>query len=191
MIIGFILSLLGTVTSVIFFATDTADFGTLGLSMLLWFVGVFLMIGWFKREGSEKLRFGLILAIIGQVTLWFFSEPIFGGSPLNSDSNYVILFVLICWLVSALVLFSDRISKYRHRARIDSSGQLMRQYFSDEDKEKILSRQRHRSAKCYNILSIVEFHHIDGNRSNNHISNCQALCPNCHAFETRSTKRIG
>jgi 5-methylcytosine-specific restriction endonuclease McrA len=32
---------------------------------------------------------------------------------------------------------------------------------------------------------VWDYDHIDGNRSNNKISNCQALCPNCHAKKTR------
>lgn len=30
-----------------------------------------------------------------------------------------------------------------------------------------------------------DFDHIDNDRSNNDFSNCQALCPNCHAIKTR------
>lgn len=28
----------------------------------------------------------------------------------------------------------------------------------------------------------IELHHIDGNRTNNNLSNLQLLCPNCHSF---------
>lgn len=34
-----------------------------------------------------------------------------------------------------------------------------------------------------NLLSVLEIHHIDRNRSNNHISNLEILCPNCHTIE--------
>jgi len=35
------------------------------------------------------------------------------------------------------------------------------------------------------IIGIWDFDHKDGNRYNNSPSNCQALCPTCHAKKTR------
>ncbi len=32
---------------------------------------------------------------------------------------------------------------------------------------------------------VLELHHVDGNHSNNELSNLQILCPNCHAQETK------
>jgi len=52
----------------------------------------------------------------------------------------------------------------------------------------VLVSQNHRCNKCGRVLSEVNFDHIDGNRSNNVIWNCQALCPNCHAKKTRKKK---
>ena len=63
-----------------------------------------------------------------------------------------------------------------------------RKDFSEDTKWMILSMQRHLCNHCDRILDVVNFDHIDGDRSNNHISNCQALCPNCHARKTRSKK---
>lgn len=48
-------------------------------------------------------------------------------------------------------------------------------------KKKILEIQRNRCANCGKKSKIYDFDHIDNNSSNNDISNCQALCPNCHA----------
>jgi len=61
-----------------------------------------------------------------------------------------------------------------------------RRDFADSVKIAVLVIQRFKCKRCRNILTVVDFHHIDGNRSNNHISNCQALCPNCHARKTRN-----
>lgn len=65
---------------------------------------------------------------------------------------------------------------------------LIRKYFSEEIQEATLRKQNHRCASCDKILKIVEFDHIDGNRSDNSVSNCQALCPNCHAYKTRTSR---
>jgi len=65
----------------------------------------------------------------------------------------------------------------------------IRRKFTKIVKQKTLARQAYRCKLCGKFLSIINFDHIDGNRSNNHISNCQALCPNCHAIKTRSIKK--
>jgi hypothetical protein len=69
---------------------------------------------------------------------------------------------------------------------LTSESNLARKGFSDSTKERVLSNQRHRCASCKSILVTLDFDHIDGNRSNNDISNCQALCPSCHALKTRN-----
>ena len=46
----------------------------------------------------------------------------------------------------------------------------------------------HFSKSCRNRNSFLEFHHMNGDRSNNFPSNCEALCPNCHAEKTRKRK---
>ena len=41
----------------------------------------------------------------------------------------------------------------------------------------------------YYFLNVYDFDHKDNDRSNNSYSNCQALCPICHAIKTRKKKR--
>lgn len=64
----------------------------------------------------------------------------------------------------------------------------IRRNFSKTVKQKTLARQAYRCRLCEKFLSVINFDHIDDNRSNNHISNCQALCPNCHAMKTRTRR---
>ena len=59
-----------------------------------------------------------------------------------------------------------------------------RNSFSEEDRIQILRNQDHRCAICKTVGALIEFDHKDGNRSNNHISNGQAICPNCHTTKT-------
>ena len=42
---------------------------------------------------------------------------------------------------------------------------------------------------CNNNLFYSRYDHIDGNRSNNSLGNCQALCSNCHDLKTRRDQR--
>jgi len=64
-----------------------------------------------------------------------------------------------------------------------SSGK--RRQFTKKTKLLVLKAQNLKCKLCKNILEIADFDHIDGNKSNNEFSNCQALCPNCHAKKTR------
>lgn len=66
---------------------------------------------------------------------------------------------------------------------------LKRKAFSKLVQEKVLSRQANRCNDCSEFLAYPEFHHKDGNRSNNSSWNCVALCPNCHAKITRKARR--
>lgn len=50
---------------------------------------------------------------------------------------------------------------------------------------KVLKKQNYKCDHCRRILTTVDFHHKNGDRSDNRERNCQALCPNCHAIETR------
>ena len=64
-----------------------------------------------------------------------------------------------------------------------------RKDFTKTTKDDILRRQVSRCNFCGEYLEYPEFHHKDGNRGNNYPSNCQALCPNCHAKKTRKKSK--
>jgi predicted restriction endonuclease len=63
-----------------------------------------------------------------------------------------------------------------------------RKQFSKLMREKVLEYQQYRCKLCGKKSDIWDFDHIDGNRGNNDSSNCQALCPNCHAKKTRNQR---
>ena len=60
-----------------------------------------------------------------------------------------------------------------------------RRYFPADVKREVLKDQNYKCAICKRSTGVWDYDHIDGNRTNNDISNCQALCPNCHAKKTR------
>jgi hypothetical protein len=62
--------------------------------------------------------------------------------------------------------------------------------FSDIVKERILKKQNHRCAHCNRLLNVVDWDHKNGKRNDDSESNCQALCPNCHAVKTHSKNRF-
>ena len=97
--------------------------------------------------------------------------------PPSTDSwvGPFIIFVIVVLIIVAIARKLKRKSgKYKERKD-----------FSDSVKEKRLERQHHRCANCNRVLNVVDWHHNNGNRSDNRESNCVALCPNCHAVRTR------
>jgi hypothetical protein len=101
--------------------------------------------------------------------------------PTDGEDNAIIM-VFLLFLV---VVVGAVVWQLKHRGRQYKE----RHAFSNSVKENILEKQHHKCASCNRLLNVVEYHHKDGNRSNNKQSNCQALCPNCHAIKTHS-KRI-
>jgi hypothetical protein len=93
------------------------------------------------------------------------------GNSNNSGLSYGLLFIFILFLVGIGFLIRRR----GHERR----------YFNSETKRYILKKQGRRCANCNWNAGVFDFDHKDGNRSNNKVSNCQALCPNCHAKKSR------
>ena len=52
------------------------------------------------------------------------------------------------------------------------------------EKEQVRERQDGKCNRCKKSPERWEYHHRDGNRSNNSLSNCEALCPTCHSVKT-------
>ena len=62
--------------------------------------------------------------------------------------------------------------------------------FSKKKQDTTVENQKYRCDKCRKKAKFFEFHHRDGNRSNNDLSNCQALCLDCHReIHAKKTKK--
>jgi hypothetical protein len=75
--------------------------------------------------------------------------------------------------------------KQKRKTNNKNYKNVPREDFSEDTKIQVLRNQDHRCVICGKILDVYDFDHIDGDRSNNDISNCRALCPTCHAKITR------
>ena len=64
----------------------------------------------------------------------------------------------------------------------------IRKKFSKRIRSARLILQNYRCMICGCFLDVYEFDHIDGNRANNSLFNCQALCPTCHARKSKRQK---
>jgi len=86
--------------------------------------------------------------------------------------------LLLSIVVTGLVLNSLK--------KLRKSTNRVRKGFSQGTRERILRKQNYRCAYCRKALKVIDYHHKNGNRSDNRENNCQALCPNCHAIKTRN-----
>ena len=90
-------------------------------------------------------------------------------------SSIVLLFSIV---VTGIVLNSLK--------KLKKGTNGTRKGFSQGTRERVLRKQNHRCVYCRKALKVIDYHHKNGNRSDNRESNCQALCPNCHAIKTRN-----
>jgi len=94
-------------------------------------------------------------------------------------------------LVWGIVFYSiDKLSSKKEKYYIPPKPEqkLGRQEFSESDKRSVRFQLRSRCEECYQFCLNLQFHHKDGNNWNNDISNCQGLCPNCHAKKHQKPK---
>jgi hypothetical protein len=89
----------------------------------------------------------------------------------SSDYSAFAVFIFIVIIIAVIWKLTHRTKK--------------RRYFPADVKREVLKDQNYKCAICKRGAGVWDYDHIDGNRSNNDISNCQALCPNCHAKKTR------
>ena len=89
----------------------------------------------------------------------------------SSDYSAFAVFIFIVIIVAAIWKLTHRTKK--------------RRYFPADVKREVLKDQNYKCAICKRSAGVWDYDHINGNRSNNDIFNCQALCPNCHAKKTR------
>ena len=59
-----------------------------------------------------------------------------------------------------------------------------RKGWTQSQKEKVRNRQNGKCASCEKYPPRWEYHHINKDRSDNSMDNCEGLCPNCHTAKT-------
>jgi len=100
-------------------------------------------------------------------------EPIKEVSPIK----YVFGIGLIVVIILAIIT-----GRYRKKFLAES---LQSEGWSEVQKEQVRIRQDGLCAMCQKLPPARwEYHHIDGNSSNNSLENCEGLCPNCHSVKT-------
>lgn len=150
-----------------------------GLSFFTWFLGLIITGLWLSKfEKNFRKKVSMLFAILGQVLLWF-SIHLTLQMQSTKETYSLAAAAIFCWCIALLFAKIKRIGRYRS---------VERRNFNFAIQSKILDKQKNRCAKCKTDLTskIVQFDHMDGDRSNNDESNCQALCSNCHSEKSRS-----
>lgn len=112
------------------------------------------------------------------------SSPNTGQS--DSGSNGVIIGIIVV----ILIVIIAGMAKSRRKSP-SPQQELGRQGFPESVKRQVLNNQRNKCNICQQPIGQIgarlvwyDFDHKDGNNWNNDVSNCQALCKNCHADKT-------
>ena len=171
-IFGIIISIIATLLFIISLKNQYIIFP----SVFLCFVGIILVIWWFKLERSLNLKLAMGIILTGQIVTFLFGE-----SYIDEDNNVI----LNRYLLLSLFLIEIGMLYFLIKLR---KKYMIRQHFSNEVKSQILKKQKYKCASCKKFLNVYDFDHKDNDRSNNSYNNCQALCPICHAIKTRKKK---
>ena len=125
-------------------------------------LGLLILI-WVKRKKSARIAIGVILGLLSYLA-WFSTGP----SNLALGEQRIIAILL--WSVALFLLISEprRIRRRKH--------------FTEVVKREVIHKQKNRCATCKRKLEpyVSNFHHVNGDRSDNRLSNCKALCIPCH-----------
>jgi len=94
-----------------------------------------------------------------------------------SPIKYVLGIGLIVVIILAIIA-----GRYRKKFLAES---LQSEGWSEAQKEQVRIRQDGLCAMCQKLPPARwEYHHIDGDSSNNSLENCEGLCPNCYSVKT-------
>lgn len=98
--------------------------------------------------------------------------------------GYIIIGVIVFIIIIAVISKASQ-SKSEPKSEYDYRN-AKRQGWTPAEQLEVRNRQNGKCYDCEEPPNNWEYHHKDGNRGNNNLSNCVGLCPNCHAKRERS-----
>ena len=130
-----------------------------------------------------KALYGLGIFSFALFIILMVSSVLTSGT--SSGSNLYFFGSIIPLLTSFVIYAIIQIEKKQHKGRM---VYLTREPFSELVKQTTLQNQDGKCNMCNMSLSnnVIEYDHIDNDKTNNQLSNCQALCINCHSKKIRT-----
>ena len=113
---------------------------------------------------------------------WIITNPETGEIVLNEQQTpiaEIIIFGLIG--IGAFVGISAKNKNFKIFQRHGWSG---------FEKDRVRERQYGKCNMCFTPASGWKYDYIDGNKNNNDLINCQALCPDCYSVKTERDSRL-
>ena len=132
-----------------------------------------------------KALYGLGIFSFALFIILMVSSVLTSGT--SSGSNLYFFGSIIPLLTSFVIYAIIQTEKKQHKERM---VYLTREPFSELVKQSTLQNQDGKCNMCNMSLSnyVIEYDHIDNDRTNNQLSNCQALCINCHSKKMRHVR---
>ena len=105
----------------------------------------------------------------------------------QSGTNLYFFGSIIPLLTSIVIYAIIQTEKKQYKGRM---VYLTREPFSELVKQTTLQNQDGKCNMCNMSLSnyVIEYDHIDNDKTNNQLSNCQVLCINCHSKKLRHAR---
>jgi len=134
---------------------------------------------------------------------WIINDPETGEIILNGESQIAEIIILaLIGIVASIIGVSAKKGKLKIFQRrgwssiIDISikkGRLkifQRRGWTSIQKEQVRDRQYGKCNMCFTQPSQWKYDHINGNKSNYDLNNCQGLCPHCYSIKTERDNRV-
>lgn len=114
---------------------------------------------------------------------WIITNSETGEIIINEQQTPIlqIIILVLIGIVGAIIGIGAKNKKFNIFQRHGRSG---------FEKEQVRERQYGKCNMCYTLSSRWKYDYIDGNKSNNDIDNCQALCPDCYSVKTERDNRV-
>lgn len=113
-----------------------------------------------------------------------FQEAVINGEQIPTFE--IIAFFLI-GILGSVVVISAKKGKFQVFQRLDLN--IQRRGWNSIQKEQVRNRQYGNCNMCFTPTTQWKYNHIDGNKNNNDLNNCQGLCPDCLSVKTERDNR--
>ena len=115
---------------------------------------------------------------------WIITNSETGEMLFNSQQTPTVEIIIILALIG-IVGSIIGVSVWKKKFTV-----FQRHGWSGFEKEQVRERQYGKCNMCFTLQSHWKYDYIDGNKNNNDIDNCQALCLDCYSVKTERDNRV-
>ncbi len=114
---------------------------------------------------------------------WIINYPETAEIILNDDQTTTVEIIILALIgiVGSIIAINAK----KRKLQI-----FQRRGWSSIQKEQVRSRQYGKCNMCFTPPSHWKYYHVDDNKSNNDLDNCQGLCPDCYSVKTERDNRV-